>query len=110
MPVLTINALKTDFMVIGSIKRVVALEGNVTLRLNDAELQQLHPLKCHGVNIDQHSTWDSHIVSIKQKVTRNIGILRKKIRPVLNRANLIDIYRSLIEPYFPYCCIVWDSN
>ena len=105
---LTLNVLKTDFMLIGSRQRVAALEGNVTLRLNDAVLQQVHSLKCLGVNVDQNLTWDSHIASIRKKVTRNVGIL-KKVKPVLNRLNLIDIYRSLIEPYFTYCCIVWDS-
>ena len=50
-------------MVIGSIQREEALKGNLTLRLNDAELQQLHPLKCLGVNIEQSLTWDFHIVS-----------------------------------------------
>ena len=45
--------------------------------LNDAELQQVNSFKCLGVNIDQHLTWDSHIASIRQKVTRNIGILKK---------------------------------
>ena len=106
---LTLNVLKTDFMLIGSRQRVAALEGNVTLRLNDAVLQQVHSLKCLGVNVDQNLTWDSHNASIRKKVTRNVGIL-KKVKPVLNRLiNLIDIYRSLIEPYFTYCCIVWDS-
>ena len=105
---LTLNVLKTDFMLIGSRQRVAALEGNVTLRLNDAALQQVHSLKCLGVNVDQNLTWDSYIASIRKKVTRNVGIL-KKVKPVLNRLNLIDIYRSLIEPYFTYCCIVWDS-
>ena len=105
---LTLNVLKTDFMLIGSRQRVAALEGNVTLRLNDAVLQQVHSLKCLGVNVDQNLTWDSNIASIRKKGTRNVGIL-KKVKPVLNRLNLIDIYRSLIEPYFTYCCIVWDS-
>ena len=50
----------------------------------------MHSLKCVGVNIDQNLTWDSHIVSIRPKLTCNIGIL-KKVRPVLNRHNLIDI-------------------
>ena len=105
---LTLNVLKTDFILIGSRQRVAALEGNVTLPLNDAVLQQVHSLKCLGVNVDQNLTWDSHNASIRKKVTRNVGIL-KKVKPVLNRLNLIDIYRSLIEPYFTYCCIVWDS-
>ena len=54
-------------MVIGSRQRLAVLEGNVTL------LQQVRSVKCLGVNIDQQLTWDSHIVSIRQKVTRNIG-------------------------------------
>ena len=23
--------------------------------------------------------------------------------------NLLNVYRSIIEPYFDYCCIVWDG-
>ena len=38
---LTLNVLKMDFMLIGSRQRVAALEENVTLRLNDAVLQQV---------------------------------------------------------------------
>ena len=64
---LTLNVLKTDFMLIGSRQRVAALEGNVTLRLNDAVLQQVHSLKCLGVNANQNLTWDSHIASIRKK-------------------------------------------
>ena len=76
---LTLNVLETDFMVIGSKHRVVALEGNLTLRVNDAELQQVHPINCLVFNTDQH-----------------LGILKK-------------VYNYRIEPYFTYCCIVWDS-
>jgi len=64
--------------------------------------------KCLGVNIDEYLTWDNHILSIRQKVTRNLSIL-KKVKPVLKVENLIDIYRSIIEPYFTYCCIFWDT-
>ena len=96
---LTLNVLKTGFMLIGSRQRVAALEGNVTLYLNNAVLQQVHSLKCLGVNVDQNLTWDSHIASTRKNVTRDVGIF-KKVRPDLNRLNLIDIYRSSIEPYF----------
>ena len=67
----------TDFMLIGSRRRVAALEGNVTLRLNDAVFQQMHFLKCRCVNYDQNFSWDSHIANIRKKVTRNVGILKK---------------------------------
>ena len=48
------------------------------------------------------------MLSIRQKVSRGLSIL-KKVKPVLKMGSLIDIYRSIIEPYFTYCCIVWDS-
>ena len=87
--------MKTDLVLIGSGQRVAALERNMTLRLDDAVLQKVHSLKCPGVNIGQNLTWDSPIAIIRERVTRNVGIL-KKVRPVLNRHRLIDIYRSLI--------------
>ena len=45
---LTLTVLETDLMVIGSKHRVVTLEGNLTLRLNDVELQQVNPIDCLG--------------------------------------------------------------
>ena len=48
------------------------------------------------------------MLSIRQKVTPNLSVLRR-VKPFLKRENLLDIYRSIIEPYFTYCCIVWDS-
>ena len=27
----------------------------------------------------------------------------------LNSENIDTLYRSIIEPYFSYCCLVWDS-
>ena len=85
-------------MVIGLRQRVAALKGKVTPQLNNAEFQQVHSVTCLGVNIDQHLTWDSHIVSIRQKVTRNIGILNK-FRPILNRENEGDFF--LHSPHRP---------
>ena len=74
----------------------------------DTELEKVNSVKCLGVDIDEYFTWDKHMLSIRQKVTRNLGVLRR-VKPLLKTENLIVIYRSIIEPYFTYCCIVWDS-
>ena len=37
-----------------------------------------------------------------------MSVLRR-VKPILTTENVIDIYRSIIEPYFTYRCIVWDS-
>ena len=39
---------------------------------------------------------------------RGIRIL-KSIRPFVGLEHLINVYRLIVEPYFTYCCIVWDS-
>ena len=105
---LTLNVLKTDFMVIGSRQRVASLEEDIALSLLDTELEKVNSVKCLGLDIDEYLTWDNHMLSIRQKVTRNLGVLRR-VKPFLKTENLIVIYRSIIEPYFTYCCIVWDS-
>ena len=48
------------------------------------------------------------MLTVRQKVTRNSSGLRR-VKPFLKKENLIDIDRSIIEPYFTNCCIVWDG-
>ena len=45
---------------------------------------------------------------IRQKVGCSTRIF-KRIRPFVGLEHLINVYRSIAEPYFTYCCIVWDS-
>ena len=70
----------------------------------------MHSVKCLGVNIDENLTWETTCgrTSIRQKIACNLSML-KRIKPVLKLENLTHIYRSIIEPCFTYCCIVWDK-
>ena len=105
---LTLNILKTDFMVIGSRQRIATLAGNISLSVNGLTLQQVETAKCLVLTIDQFLTWRNHLQSVRQKVGCGIRIL-KRIRPFVGLEHLINVYRSIVEPYFTYCCIVWDS-
>jgi len=95
-------------MVVGSRQRVASLEEDIALSLLDTELEKAKSVECLGVDINEYLTWDSHMLGIRQKVIRNLSVLRR-VKPFLKRENLIDIYRSVIEPCFTYCCIVWYS-
>ena len=105
---LTLNILKTDFMVMGSRQRIASLTGNISLSVNGLTLQQVETAKCLGLTIDQFLTWKNHLQSVRQKVGCGIRIL-KRIRPFVGLEHLINVYRSIVEPYFNYCCFVWDS-
>jgi len=91
---LTLNVLKTDFMVIGSRQKVASLEGEINLSLFYIELERVNAI--------------FKMPSIRQKVTRNLNIL-KKVRPVLKVENLIDIYRSIIEPYTSHIVVLFGT-
>ena len=102
---LTLNLLKTDFMLIGSRQRIAALDGNIELSLSNTDVRQVESTKCLGVNIDKNLTWEGHLQSVKQKVSSNLRIL-KKVKPFLNSENIDTLYRSIIEPYFSFDSVI----
>ena len=104
---LTLNTLKTDFMVIGSRQRIATLDGNTSLSVNGLTLHQVDTTKWLGLTIDQFLTWRNHLQTVRLKLGCGIRIL-KRIRPFVVSEHLINV-RSIVEPYFTYCCIVWDS-
>ena len=104
---LTLNILKTDFMVIGSRQRIATLAGNISLSVNGLTLQQVETTVSWP--IDQFLNLRNHLQSVRQKVGCGIRILNR-IRPFVGLEHLINVYRSIVEPYFAYCCIVWDSR
>ena len=51
-------------------------------------------------------SWNSHIEYISKKIKRSVEILRR-LGHTVPQHSLITLYKTLIEPYFRYCSIVW---
>ena len=96
-------------MVIRSRQRIATLDGDISLSVNGLTLQQVETTNCLCLTIDQFLTWRNHLQSVRQKVGCGIRIL-KRIRPFVALEHLINVYRSIVEPYFTYCRIVEDST
>lgn len=58
---LTLNVLKTEFMLIGSRQRLATFEASIMLPVNGISLSQVPSVKCLGVEVDENLTWDTHI-------------------------------------------------
>lgn len=54
-------------------------------------------------------TWKEHVKVIASKIAKNLGILRK-ISYLLPSKILINLYYTLVNPYFLYGNIVWAST
>ncbi|CAB4040531.1 Hypothetical predicted protein [Paramuricea clavata] len=95
-------------MVVGSKQRINSLVGDLTLSLNDISLRKVKSTKCLGVTIDEFLTWDEHIDNVIKKLAIGVSLLRRN-RKVLKKCDLMNVYRAIVEPYFDYCCIIWDG-
>jgi len=105
---LTLNTLKSEFMLIGSYQRLENLDDNISIQLDGIEITRKTSTKCLGVYIDEHLTWQSQIDNIAKKISSGMFALRK-LKPILTKELLVVIYKAIIEPHFDYCCLVWDS-
>ena len=103
---LSLNFMKTKFMLIGSIQKIQPLSNLIAIRVNGRLLKRVKRIKYLGSVVDENLTWDDHINYISVKIRRNIGIL-KKMKLTVPRESLVLLYKTLIEPYFRYCNTVW---
>ena len=65
-------------------------------------------IKYLGILIDNNLTWKHHIDHITIKISRTIGLI-SKLRHLVPKHTLINIYRSLVAPYLSYGLLVWGQ-
>ena len=105
---LSLNVLKTEFMVIASHQKVRTIDSEINIRVNGNEINRVHSVKSLGVHIDEHFTWSVHIDKLCKKIASAIGVL-KRIRPFITTNTAVQVYKAMIQPHFDYCCSVWDG-
>ena len=107
---LSLYVTKTHCILIGSRNKIRALNQSKTtmssIYIGDDNVSPITSIKYMGVQVDQYLNWEEHLLTIINKVSRGIGMLRLVKRyPPLEAVQMV--YRSLIEPYFGYCCPIW---
>ena len=95
-------------MAIGSRQKITAIDDEITIKINEREINRVDSVKCLGVYIDNHLTWKKHVDKISKKIASAIGAL-KRIRPYIRTNTAVQVYQALIQPHFDYCCSVWDG-
>ena len=74
---LSLNFIKTKFMLIGSVKKIWPLNNLIAIRMNGRLLKRVKRIKYLGSIVDESLTWDDHIDYILVKIRCNIGILKR---------------------------------
>ena len=99
-------------MVIGSknkLKQLDAHHNNSHFR--DTPIERVRNFKLLGVHLDENLNFKNHIDHVISKVSTGLKMLYRTRQYIDDRATLICLYHSLIEPYFDYCSTIWgDCN
>ena len=73
--------------------------------IREEHIEVICNTKYLGVQIDENLTWKHQIKSVTEKVFRAIGFL-KFAKHFLPLAIVKNLYTSIVEPHFQYCCSV----
>ena len=102
---LSLNISKTNFMVI-SRKQII---NDPIVSINSINIERVYITQFLGVHIDCQLDWNGHIMSIKNKIAKNVSVMNR-VKHLLNRHALYSLYTTLIIPYMNYCCEFWGNN
>ena len=102
---LSLNLSKTNFMLFTNCRR----EQNVSISINNSEIDMVYKTKFLGVVIDSKLNWKDHVAMVKSKLSKSIAIMHKAKHLLERRSGMI-LYFSLVLPYLSYCCEVWGNT
>ena len=74
---LTLNASKTEFMLIGSRQRLITFHNPPSLMIDGAPITHVTSTKSLGVHIDQTLSWNVHVENLCKKIASGIGALKR---------------------------------
>ena len=100
---LKINLKKTNFMIFSSCK----IENiPFTPKIFNYEIERKINARFLGIIIQENLSWRNHIMAVKAKMSRYVGVLYKlkSIIPFSARKN---IFQSFVQSHLNYCPLVW---
>lgn len=106
---LSVNASKTNFMIMGTHQKTTKCFDEVNITLDGTQLTRVNQTKFLGVIIDENLTWKDHIDAISKTISRNVGVLNKLKHFIPNRI-LYSLYCTLILPYISYGILAWGAT
>ena len=103
---LTINTKKTHYMMFHRTR--IKHNANIKLLIKDNIVDHINNTKFLGVIIGSKLNWAAHILYIRSKISKSIGILLK-IRKFLQNNTMRNMYFTFMYPYLIYCIENWGN-
>ena len=91
-------------MIFSNTKSIRERDNNISI--DNIKIDTVNKIKILGLFINNTLNWSAHIKYICNKISKNIGII-KKVKNKLETKILLNLYYMLIYPYITYCYIIW---
>ena len=102
---LSLNVKKAHYMVFSPPK---VNQDISPITMNGEKINRVSSTRFLGVVIDDKLKWNEHILFVKQKVSKGLGIICKA-KKKFSKETLRTLYYSFIYPYLMYGIVVWGS-
>ena len=106
---LSINASKTNFMILGTSFMTSKIQSDLKISLNNTQLDRVTSTKFLGIIVDENLTWKNHINCTSKTISRNIGVINK-LKHFIPYSILRTLYCTLILPYLNYGVVIWGKT
>ena len=103
---LSLNVAKTEFVIFKPPKK--RMENRFTLRLNGKTVFESKKIKYLGIIMDDELTWKFHIIELRKKLNRTIGMLFK-MKNIAPLRVLHSLYYALFHSHLSYGICVWGN-
>ena len=98
------NPKKTKALIISNNTNILELN----IRINDESVELVDNHKHLGVTFVYDGNWTVHIENIARSALKHVNVLRK-LKFILSKQALSNIYLTFIRPVLEYACEVWDG-
>ena len=78
------------------------------IKIQNRTINKTDSIKCLGVIIDNKLNWHEHIIYIKNKISKSIGIIYK-VRKYVEKQTIKNMYYTFVFPYLIYCNEIWGN-
>ena len=96
---LSLNAEKSEFMLIGHPKQLNKAKDFPDLEVEDQKLCRAQKTKYLGVIIDESMNWEEQLKTVKRKIKNGLGAMFN-LKNILSQKQLATVYRALIGTSF----------
>ena len=77
--------------------------------MHNTTLDEVKSIRFLGVIINNKLTWEPHKQHVHAKTLKSLGIINK-CKYIMKEKELINMYKTFIEPYFLYAIEVWGHS